>query len=89
LILYNSIIFGDCSVQYACRKSLADKRPRVRGRFARNDDSTEHPSHMNGHKIEDDDEVGRVMQLIFFSKMDLSFLFNTKFFDHNFRYVPH
>jgi ABC-type taurine transport system substrate-binding protein len=67
-------------VQYACRKSLADKRPRVRGRFARNDDSTEHLSHMNGHKIEDDDEVGRVMQLIFFSKMDLSFLFNTKNF---------
>ncbi len=44
---------------------------------------------MNGHKIEDDDEVGKVMQLIFFSKMDLSFLFNTKLFDHNFRYVPH
>ncbi len=76
-------------MQYACRKSLADKRPRVRGRFARNDDSTEHPSHMNGHKIEDDDEVGRVMQLIFFSKTELSFLFNTKLFDHNFRYVPH
>ncbi|CAM6050303.1 unnamed protein product [Sphagnum compactum] len=46
-------------IKYACRKSLADKRPRVRGRFARNDDSTEHPSHMNGHKIEDDDEIGK------------------------------
>lgn len=46
-------------MQYACRKSLADKRPRVRGRFARNDESTEHPSHGNGHKLEDDDEVSR------------------------------
>ncbi|KAH9556306.1 hypothetical protein CY35_07G019300 [Sphagnum magellanicum] len=44
-------------IKYACRKSLADKRPRVRGRFARNDESTEHPSHGNGHKLEDDDEV--------------------------------
>jgi hypothetical protein len=63
-------------IKYACRKSLADKRPRVRGRFARNDDSTEHPSHMNGHKIEDDDEVGRVMQLIFFYSI-LNFLTTT------------
>mmetsp|Transcript_18496 Transcript_18496/g.46859 ORF Transcript_18496/g.46859 Transcript_18496/m.46859 type:complete len:647 (-) Transcript_18496:1115-3055(-) len=28
------------SVKYQCRKSLADTRPRVRGRFARNDDGT-------------------------------------------------
>jgi hypothetical protein len=46
-------------IKYACRKSLADKRPRVRGRFARNDESTEHSSRTNGHKLEDDDEVGR------------------------------
>lgn len=26
-------------MQYACRKSLADRRVRVRGRFARNSDS--------------------------------------------------
>ena len=24
--------------QYACRKTLADSRPRIRGRFARNDE---------------------------------------------------
>lgn len=24
--------------QYACRKTLADRRPRIRGRFARNDE---------------------------------------------------
>lgn len=26
-------------VQYACRKTLADNRPRIRGRFARNDEA--------------------------------------------------
>ncbi|CAM6058547.1 unnamed protein product [Sphagnum tenellum] len=48
-------------IKYACRKSLADKRPRVRGRFARNDESTEHVSLINGHKLEDDDEVDTAM----------------------------
>lgn len=28
-------------LQYACRKTLADSRPRVRGRFARNDETEE------------------------------------------------
>lgn len=27
-------------IKYQCRKTLADSRPRVRGRFARNDDSS-------------------------------------------------
>lgn len=30
-----------CGYQYACRKTLADNRPRIRGRFARNDESSE------------------------------------------------
>ena len=29
--------------QYACRKTLADNRPRIRGRFARNDEASEIP----------------------------------------------
>ncbi|RWR80926.1 zinc finger protein CO3-like protein [Cinnamomum micranthum f. kanehirae] len=29
------------TIKYACRKTLADSRPRVRGRFARNDDTEE------------------------------------------------
>lgn len=37
-----SVVFVCCPVfvvrQYACRKTLADSRPRVRGRFARNDE---------------------------------------------------
>ncbi|GAB4843071.1 hypothetical protein Ancab_013050 [Ancistrocladus abbreviatus] len=45
-------------IKYACRKTLADSRPRVRGRFARNDDSGETHRHNGGHnEAEDYDEV--------------------------------
>ncbi|XP_043706007.1 histone-lysine N-methyltransferase, H3 lysine-79 specific-like [Telopea speciosissima] len=46
-------------IKYACRKTLADSRPRVRGRFAKNDDFGEavRPSCSN-HEDEDDEEVG-------------------------------
>uniref|UniRef100_A0A1J3JWX3 Zinc finger protein CONSTANS-LIKE 5 n=1 Tax=Noccaea caerulescens TaxID=107243 RepID=A0A1J3JWX3_NOCCA len=37
------------TIKYACRKTLADSRPRIRGRFARNDEIVEIPN------IEDDD----------------------------------
>ncbi|KAM5553343.1 cell wall protein DAN4-like [Rosa sericea] len=45
-------------IKYACRKTLADSRPRVRGRFAKNDDFGENhrPSGSN-HEDEEDDEV--------------------------------
>ncbi|XP_042518387.1 two-component response regulator-like APRR7 [Macadamia integrifolia] len=45
-------------IKYACRKTLADSRPRVRGRFAKNDDFGEaaRPSCSN-HEDEDDEEV--------------------------------
>lgn len=43
-------------MQYACRKTLADSRPRVRGRFAKNDEVGETlVKHEN--KDEDDEEV--------------------------------
>ncbi|KAF5752418.1 CCT motif family protein isoform 1 [Tripterygium wilfordii] len=42
-------------IKYACRKTLADSRPRVRGRFAKNDEFGE--PHRNPEE-EDDDEVG-------------------------------
>lgn len=43
-------------MQYACRKTLADSRPRVRGRFAKNDDFGE-TNRPTGSNHEEDDEV--------------------------------
>ncbi|GLT42106.1 hypothetical protein SLA2020_161260 [Shorea laevis] len=45
-------------IKYACRKTLADSRPRVRGRFAKNDDfgETSRPASSN-HEEEEDEEV--------------------------------
>eukprot|EP00850_Spirogloea_muscicola_P015741 SM000123S25853 [mRNA] locus=s123:304436:307251:+ [translate_table: standard] len=40
-------------IKYACRKTLADSRPRVRGRFARNDEVGDH--------TQDDDEGDMVL----------------------------
>ncbi|KAK9724236.1 hypothetical protein RND81_05G057600 [Saponaria officinalis] len=46
-------------IKYACRKTLADSRPRVRGRFAKNDEFGEGHKHNNDQHDEDDyDEVG-------------------------------
>ncbi|KAF5736715.1 two-component response regulator-like APRR7 [Tripterygium wilfordii] len=46
-------------IKYACRKTLADSRPRVRGRFAKNDDFEEpHRNVCSNHEEDDDDEVG-------------------------------
>lgn len=44
-------------LQYACRKTLADSRPRVRGRFAKNDEVGE-PLVKHENKDEDEEEVG-------------------------------
>ncbi|XP_058209278.1 uncharacterized protein LOC131322123 isoform X2 [Rhododendron vialii] len=46
-------------IKYACRKALADRRPRVRGRFARNDEFVCHETprgSYNGNNEEDTDE---------------------------------
>lgn len=48
--------------QYVCRKTLADSRPRIRGRFAKNDEIVMNPpnqwSHINndGEELEDEEE---------------------------------
>ncbi|CAI9094125.1 OLC1v1029814C2 [Oldenlandia corymbosa var. corymbosa] len=45
------------TIKYACRKTLADNRPRIRGRFARNDEAIEIPkasSILNRYEDEDD-----------------------------------
>ncbi|CAN1144894.1 Zinc finger protein CONSTANS-LIKE 3 [Linum perenne] len=42
-------------IKYACRKTLADSRPRVRGRFAKNDDFGESNRAASGIHEDDDD----------------------------------
>lgn len=45
-------------MQYACRKTLADSRPRVRGRFAKNDEFGEAPRpSCSHHEDEEEEEV--------------------------------
>ncbi|KAK6145912.1 hypothetical protein DH2020_019781 [Rehmannia glutinosa] len=41
-------------IKYACRKTLADSRPRVRGRFAKNDELAELARNTNATNHEDD-----------------------------------
>ncbi|KAK0603196.1 hypothetical protein LWI29_002384 [Acer saccharum] len=44
-------------IKYACRKTLADSRPRIRGRFARNDEIEKNPQVQWSHiGVEEDDE---------------------------------
>ncbi|XP_057543057.1 uncharacterized protein LOC130821353 [Amaranthus tricolor] len=45
-------------IKYACRKTLADSRPRVRGRFAKNDEyGDSHCRDTNNHDDDDDEEL--------------------------------
>lgn len=56
------------NMQYACRKTLADSRPRVRGRFAKNDDfGDSHRTASGNHEEEDEEEVAisRNIQLLY------------------------
>eukprot|EP01018_Ginkgo_biloba_P023813 Gb_17450 [translate_table: standard] len=46
----------DKKIKYACRKTLADGRSRVRGRFAKNEDLGEMKSKANKHFEEDEEE---------------------------------
>lgn len=47
-------------MQYACRKTLADSRPRIRGRFARNGEIEKDPqaqwSHIRGEQDYEEEE---------------------------------
>nr|WED40984.1 CONSTANS-like 17 [Mangifera indica] len=45
------------TIKYACRKTLADNRPRIRGRFARNDETGETPKAACAARDEDEDEL--------------------------------
>lgn len=41
ILITNSAVLTHNKMQYACRKTLADSRPRVRGMFAKNDELCE------------------------------------------------
>ncbi|XP_073024161.1 uncharacterized protein [Primulina eburnea] len=43
-------------IKYECRKTLADSRPRIRGRFARNDETEKTPQRRDNVFVEEDDE---------------------------------
>ncbi|CAK7327312.1 unnamed protein product [Dovyalis caffra] len=49
-------------IKYACRKTLADSRPRVRGRFAKNDDFGEIHRTVCDHHEDDEDEEAVVKE---------------------------
>ena len=53
-------------MQYACRKTLADSRPRVRGRFAKNDDFGE--NHRPGSSNHEDEDEVRFPSQIYLTK---------------------
>ncbi|XP_017438461.1 zinc finger protein CONSTANS-LIKE 3 [Vigna angularis] len=44
-------------IKYACTKTLADSRPRVRGRFAKNDDFGDSHRQGSSNHEEDDEEI--------------------------------
>ncbi|KAF3787289.1 Zinc finger protein CONSTANS-LIKE 4 [Nymphaea thermarum] len=50
-------------ITYACRKTLADSRPRVRGRFARNEEHGESSAQVQWNQIEDEDDEESWMHL--------------------------
>ncbi|KAL2516755.1 CCT motif family protein [Abeliophyllum distichum] len=45
------------TIKYTCRKTLADNRPRIRGRFVRNDEGGEIPKASMFNSFEDDDDL--------------------------------
>ncbi|XP_004288744.1 PREDICTED: uncharacterized protein LOC101299421 [Fragaria vesca subsp. vesca] len=45
------------TIKYACRKTLADNRPRIRGRFARNDEAGEIDKPACSTREEDEDDL--------------------------------
>lgn len=63
LPIYSSLKIKFCLKQYACRKTLADSRPRVRGRFAKNDEFCEpnRQASSSHHEEDNDDDVRSIM----------------------------
>ncbi|KAL8204593.1 hypothetical protein R6Q57_010216 [Mikania cordata] len=59
-------------IKYACRKTLADSRPRVRGRFAKHDEFGENNKTNNNHE-EDTDEDERTFHEVVKEEKDDNF----------------
>lgn len=57
-------------MQYACRKTLADSRPRVRGRFAKNDELGEMSRGAYSNHEEDTDEDVSSLNNVYQSDID-------------------
>lgn len=59
VIISTCLIFNCIISQYACRKTLADRRVRVRGRFARNNEQCDDQKIVAEKIIIDDDDLTR------------------------------
>ncbi|XP_022996097.1 zinc finger protein CONSTANS-LIKE 9-like [Cucurbita maxima] len=51
------------TIKYACRKTLADNRPRIRGRFARNDEPGDSSKPSSSTREEDEDDFWQMGRL--------------------------
>ncbi|KAF5816035.1 putative transcription factor C2C2-CO-like family [Helianthus annuus] len=82
------------TIKYACRKTLADNRPRIRGRFARNDEPEETtPKALNFQRYEDEDELWMegLQEEYYYEGIPRQHFFNTHMPTtqfHQFSYVP-
>lgn len=60
-------------IKYACRKTLADSRPRVRGRFAKNEEMEDMLPKQRGLGISEDEDVDMYLQPTRFSEYEWRF----------------
>ncbi|XP_022737216.1 two-component response regulator-like PRR1 [Durio zibethinus] len=73
------------TIKYACRKTLADNRPRIRGRFARNDENVEIPKVACSTRDEDEDDLWALHEVENETMARGNFMNNT-FSQHQFQY---
>ncbi|XVF10563.1 hypothetical protein REPUB_Repub07fG0193200 [Reevesia pubescens] len=73
------------TIKYACRKTLADNRPRIRGRFARNDETVEIPKIACSTRDEDEDDLWALHEDVEVEAMAKGNFMNN-FSQHQFQY---
>lgn len=52
------------TIKYACRKTLAETRPRIRGRFARNDEAGDIPKSAGFHASAEEDDLWVIIDVV-------------------------